>query len=52
MNGKKFYSFRVKHHSFGELGRDVGENFIAETSVYPITTEFLKHWKAMICWMI
>ncbi len=39
-------------HLFRELDRDVGENFIAETSACPITTEFLKPWKAMICWRI
>ncbi len=35
-------------HSFVESGRDIVENFIAETSACPITAEFLMHWLAMI----
>ncbi len=35
-------------HAFEELGRDIGENFIEETSACPITIEFLIHWKAVI----
>ncbi len=41
MKSKKYFLLKVMPYLFGELDRDVGENFIVETSDCPITTEFL-----------